>query len=272
MLSKLRTLAVTATLLAGLFVVTNSAQAMPGMGSSTKGNTVSGTVVETMDAGGYTYILVDEGTFTNWVAIPQTPVESGAEVHYVEGMVMRNFTSKTLNRTFDTIIFSAGLSDTARPRQKADAAIVDDSFNTAVRAEKNAARQQTAVQKMETSGGSAGAIVPFIEIEVDKAAGDNGYTVAEIFDNAEKLSGQKVRINGRIVKFSPMIMGRNWVHIQDGTGDPMKNSHDLVVTTTQELKEGNILTVEGILAAKKDFGAGYKYDAIVEQAVVVDQP
>ncbi len=272
MFDKLRTLAVTIALIASSFVITSSLQAMPGMGGSAKGNTVSGTVVETMDAGGYTYILVDEGTLKNWVAIPQTPVKSGAKVHYVEGMEMRNFTSKTLNRTFDTIIFSAGLSDTARPRQGAKAAAADDSFNAAVQAEKGAAKRQTAIQKMETSGGSAGAIVPFIEIEVDKAAGDNGYTVAEIFDNAEKLSGQKVRINGRIVKFSPMIMGRNWVHIQDGTGNPMNNSHDLVVTTAQQLKEGDIVTVEGILAAKKDFGAGYTYDAIVEQAVVVDQP
>ena len=64
-------------------------------------------------------------------------------------------------------------------------------------------------------------------------------------------------------------MGKNWIHLQDGTGDPMHNSHDLVVTSAENVEVGNIVTLEGTLAAEKDFGAGYKYDAIIEDAVVI---
>ena len=75
-------------------------------------------------------------------------------------------------------------------------------------------------------------------------------------------------MKGKVVKFSPSIMGRNWIHLQDGTGDPMKNSHDLVVTSEATVETGQVVVAEGTLAAEKDFGAGYKYDAIIEQATV----
>ncbi len=63
-------------------------------------------------------------------------------------------------------------------------------------------------------------------------------------------------------------MGKNWLHIQDGTGDPGSNTHDLVVTTDGEAEKGAVVTVEGIIAANKDFGSGYKYDVIIEEAVI----
>ena len=65
-------------------------------------------------------------------------------------------------------------------------------------------------------------------------------------------------------------MGKNWLHIQDGTGDPMKNSHDLVVTTTDQLSGPKIITVEGTVAADKDFGAGYKYQVLIENATITE--
>ena len=122
---------------------------------------------------------------------------------------------------------------------------------------------------MEKSGGSLGAIAPLEEISIAKAAAANGYTVAEIFAKAKELAGKKVQIHGKVVKFSPKIMGKNWIHLQDGTGDPMQNSHDLVVTSAEIVEVGSIVTLEGTLAAAKDFGAGYKYDALVEDAAVV---
>ena len=112
-------------------------------------------------------------------------------------------------------------------------------------------------------------MAPFSEIKVEKAAGENAYTISEIFEQIEALNGKTVRIQGKVVKFSPMIMGRNWIHLQDGTGDPIKNSHDLVVTTSEQIKVDDIITIEGVLAANKDFGAGYKYGAIVEEAKTV---
>ncbi len=139
----------------------------------------------------------------------------------------------------------------------------NDSFANAVQAEGGRPAMQ---QPAAGSGGSLGAITPFTEIKVEKASGENGYTVEEIFSQREELNGKTVAIQGKVVKFSPMIMGVNWIHLQDGTGDPLTNSHDLVITTSEEVANGDVITVEGVLAANKDFGAGYKYEAIVEKA------
>ena len=118
------------------------------------------------------------------------------------------------------------------------------------------------------SGGSMQAVSPLQEISVEKAEGENGYTVEEIYNQAADLAGKKVKIRGKAVKISPAIMGKNWIHIQDGTGNPMSNSHDLVITTNDMAEKDSIILVEGILAKDKDFGAGYMYNVIVEEAVV----
>ena len=118
------------------------------------------------------------------------------------------------------------------------------------------------------SGGSTGAVAPLQEgVAVPKA--DNGYTIEEIFTKAGELDGKKVRLQGKVVKFSPNIMGTNWVHLQDGTGNPMQNTHDLVVTTGETVEVNSVVILEGTLAKDKDFGAGYKYAAIVEKAAVI---
>jgi hypothetical protein len=120
-----------------------------------------------------------------------------------------------------------------------------------------------------TSGGSTGAVVPATEVKVEKAPGDNSYTVEELFTQAEKLSGQKVRLRGKVVKFNANIMGKNWVHLQDGSGNPMTNTHDLVITTGETVAMDDIVIFEGILTANKDFGAGYNYAALVEEAQII---
>lgn len=238
----------------------------------------SGKVLETMDAGGYTYLKVDTGLSQPWIAIPQSKVKVGQDVTYQQGMVMKNFASKSMNRTFDTIVFSSGLVGAttnphggmgmgSMPNPHAEkTAAGDDSFASAVQAEGGAPAMQ---QPAASSGGSLGAIAPFTEIKVEKATGDNAYNVSEIFEKTETLNGKTVRVQGKVVKFSPSIMGRNWIHLQDGTGDPMKNTHDLVVTTSETIENGKTITIEGVLAANKDFGAGYKYVAIVEEAKTV---
>ena len=117
--------------------------------------------------------------------------------------------------------------------------------------------------------GSQKAVVPFAEIKVEKAPGENSYTVDEIFSKAAELNGKTVVIRGKVMKVSPRIMGRNWIHLQDGTGNPDNNTHDLVVTTTMEPQaDWDIITMEGVLAANKDFGSGYTYAAIVEDATL----
>ena len=169
--------------------------AMPKGSTPANGPTVTGTIVETMNASGYTYMLVDNGTEKTWVAIPASNVEKGATVNYYEGMVMTNFASKTLNRTFDSVVFSPGLADEkAAAVQQPATKKPNDSFSDAVKAEKMSTAPAPA---MDTSAGSAGAIAPLEEISIEKATSANGYTVEEIFTKAGELAGKKSRYMAR---------------------------------------------------------------------------
>jgi hypothetical protein len=70
---------------------------------------ISGKVVETMNSGGYTYILIDSGDKKIWGAVPTMEVTVGQEIQLLPGQTMTNFNSKSLNRTFDSVIFSTGV-------------------------------------------------------------------------------------------------------------------------------------------------------------------
>ena len=103
---------------------------------------------------------------------------------------------------------------------------------------------------------------------VVKAEGDAGRTVAEVYAQAAALNGKPVAVRGMVVKLSVGIMGRNWVHLQDGTGTAANSDHDLTLTTDATPAVGDRVLATGTLAADRDFGAGYKYKAIVEEAKV----
>ena len=256
--------------------------------ASLDGVALQGTVLETMNAAGYTYLQVDAAPGKVWVAIPESTVTKGQQVTCVPGMVMENFQSKTLNRTFATIVFSPGLQPTAgqaaapavaaagssQATAKAKATGADQAagdFSTALQAEREPQAAGAATAGAAVSGqsaGSLGAIVPSADVSVHKATGENSRTVGECFAQAKELNGKKVRVRGKVMKVSRLIMGKNWLHLQDGTGNPMQNQHDLVVTTLDESKEGEVVTIEGVLAADRDFGAGYRYEVIVEEARV----
>ena len=105
-------------------------------------------------------------------------------------------------------------------------------------------------------------------IKVQKASGANAYTVAEIFEKADKLDKKAVVVRGKVVKVSKGIMGKNWVHLRDGSGDAGKGTNNLVVTTQDVPNIGDVVTAKGTLYKDKDFGSGYKYKAIVEEAAV----
>jgi len=235
--------------------------------------TISGKILETMDAAGYTYVNLSTVNGTLWVALPQTAVSVGDEITCKPGMEMQDFHSNSFDRTFARIIFSEGVvgSEPLNPHNLTAAqnnAPQEDPFEAAVKSEKQAS-SGTQIQPQLSSGGSMGAIAPFAEITVEKAEGANAFTVGDLFDRAQELDGQTIRVRGKVVKYNANIMGKNWLHIQDGTGDPMKNTHDLVITTTQELGSPRVLTVEGKLVANKDFGAGYKYEVIIENGSII---
>ncbi len=245
---------------------------------------IKGKVLETMDVGGYTYVEIDDDKGPAWVAIPQTKIEKGQDVSVTHGMEMRNFESKTLGRTFDSIIFTGGLGDKKAPAAQGSGAQADPhanvpnappisggaaggSFSEALQAEGAAGGPSTAGQGQAT-GGSKAAMVPSSEVKVEKAEGENAYTVGELFEKKLELNNKKVLVRGKVVKVSPMIMGKNWLHIQDGTGDAANKTHDLVVTTLAEAEKDSVVVVEGTLYADRDFGAGYKYNVIVEEAEI----
>jgi len=228
---------------------------------------LAGKIIETMDSNGYTYLLLDAAQGQVWVAIPQTAVKVGQEVTCTPGLTMNNFTSKTLNRTFAAIIFSPGIAKESEAKQ-GSANPEKEGFAAALQAEQQGQGGANNVTNMGPSTGSAGAVVPSADVNVVKATGPNSYSVEECFEQGKELQGKTVRIRGKVMKISRMIMGKNWIHIQDGTGNPLKNHHDLVVTSNEEPGEGTIVTVVGTLAYDRDFGAGYKYDVIIEEAKV----
>lgn len=91
-------------------------------------------------------------------------------------------------------------------------------------------------------------------------------TLAEVFENRKSLKGKQITVKGEVTKFNPAIMGKNWVHLQDGT--EFSGQYDLTITTTEEVVVGSLVTFTGTLALDKDFGYGYKYATIVEGSIL----
>ena len=229
---------------------------------------ISGAVADSMNSGGYTYVLLKNDAGETWVAIPEQKVEKGQKMTLPIDMEIKNFHSNTLKRDFATIVFSSGVQAAEQAAKPTTAAA--GSFAEAVAKEQAAGQNPhgNAQTLPEESAGSGGAVVPFADIKVEKATGAGAVTVGDAFANAKKLNGQTVRLRGRVMKVSHAIMGRNWIHIQDGTGDPLQNTHDLVATSDAAPAVGEVVVVSGKLAADKDFGAGYRYAALIEEAKI----
>jgi hypothetical protein len=104
-----------------------------------------------------------------------------------------------------------------------------------------------------------------VDVAENQPAKD-GKTVAEVYAASTKLGGKVVKVRGKVVKYNANILGKNWLHIQDGTGSA--GSNDLLVSTSTKAKRGDTVLIEGKVALNKDFGAGYKYDLLVEDAKV----
>ncbi len=196
---------------------------------------MAGKVLKVVNAGGYTYAKIQNSGGYIWLAMPQVKIKTGETVTFYPGTQMTNFHSDTLKRTFKKVIFTSGPVDL--PGTKAYRA-------------KNKAKQ------------------PAEKIKVGKAHGPDARTIAEIYKNRASLNGKTVSVRGKVVKVSKGIMGSNWLHIQDGTGDASKGTNSLVVTTKDDADAGDVVTATGVISSNKDFGFGYKYDAIMEQATI----
>jgi hypothetical protein len=208
-------------------------RANPGAGGST------GKVTQTMDADRYTYIEVETREGLRWFAGPQTKVKVGDSVVLSGGMRMGNFYSKHLDRTFDEL-FLVGAIGLAPGGQAGTASSV--------------------------SSGS-GAAEPAAAAVTGIARAEGGHTIAEILADRAALTGKPVVVRGQVVKVNSRILGKNWIHLEDGTAGPggVKN---LVVTTHGTAEVGSTVVVRGTVATDKDFGAGYSYEVLIEDASV----
>jgi hypothetical protein len=185
----------------------------------------------------YTYLSVSEDTTLHWLAVPTVELTIGDTLYYQGGLLMPDFKSKELNRTFANVLFLEIVSKNPEGTKK------------------------TSKPAPEHSGKPS---QTKLEITLDPAP--DGITIANLFRGKDQYSGKTVKIRAQVVRFKSGIMGKNWVHLQDGTSDGEK--FDLTVTTDSTVKAGDVITVEGRITLNKDYGSGYFFDVILEDAML----
>jgi hypothetical protein len=199
---------------------------------------VKGEVLEVKDVESYTYLRLMTKDGEAWAAVSRASVKKGDKVMVENVTVMNNFESKSLKRTFPTIVFGS-------------LARSGDSAQSSGNAVANAGKAK---------------IPDVADIHVPKATGTDARTVAEVITKVAELKDRLVLVRGKIVKYNPGIMGKNWIHLRDGSGSSADQTNDVLVTTMGEAKTGDVVTVKGIVRADKDFGSGYSYKVIIEDA------
>jgi hypothetical protein len=200
---------------------------------------VSGKVLERIDAATYSYLRLDTLGGEQWAAVPKCESNKGDDVVVANAMPMDGFESKTLNRKFEHIVFGVLHNGAAAPA---------DPHGMAPPASAPAPN--------------------LVNTAVARATGPGAATVAEIFARKSTLDNKPVRVHAKVVKVLMGIMGKNWLHVRDGSGSADKSDNDLTVTTQDVATLGSEVLVEGTVHADKDFGSGYKFSAIVEDAKV----
>ena len=199
---------------------------------------IYGKVIETIDSGSYTYVHVDSGKGKYWAATAPVTLQTGSMVSFETAMQMTNFTSKTLDRTFDIIYFVGALNTDQVGDQVAQADAKIPAGHVPINSD------------------------DAIKVDNIKKA-TNGITIDEALTQKQKLAGQTVVIRGVVVKYTPQVMKKNWIHIRDSS-----SSKDLTVTTSSTVEKGDVILVSGKLQLDQDFGYGYVYDVLLEDSTV----
>ncbi|MEI7895692.1 MAG: hypothetical protein WCJ26_01555 [bacterium] len=199
-----------------------------------------GTVItEVIQTSNYTYLQVEENGAKFWIAVVKTASKPGDSVYYAQAYEMKNFVSKELGRTFPSIFF------------------VQDPKSTLATAPPE--NQPPLTPKKPD-------IKRWSEVSVTPPKG--GITIADLYKNPGMYAGKTVTIRGVVVKFNSQIMNKNWFHIQDGTD--FSDRFDVTITSMDSVAVGRQATFMGIVALNRDFGSGYTYDVIIEQAKASD--
>ena len=203
-------------------------------------NSIYGKVTEIINVPGYTYIEVDTGKEKAWAAGPTTSLNVGDMIAFSKGFPMENFHSKAMNRDFTVLYFVDGfVSDKGTPTNK-----IEDT---------NLLHSQIikAPIKKEIK-------------DINKVEGGN--TIAEINSDKNNLKGKTIRLRGQVTKFTAKVMGKNWLHVRDSS-----TRDDLTVTTASTAAVDDILVIEGKLELDKDYGYGYVYPVILEDAKITKE-
>lgn len=205
-------------------------------------SSLSGKVLEVRDVESYTYLRLKTKGGETWAAVNKTPVKVGADVTIENAMVMNNFESKSLKKKFDKIVFGTlGGADASAAGSGGDL---------------------TALHARLAKPVDVG------EINVPKASGPDARTVAEIVTKRAELKNKTVLVRGKVVKYTPGVLGLNWIHLRDGSGSAADNTNDLVVTTKEQAKIGDVVVANGVVHTDKDLGSGYSYKVLVEEATL----
>ncbi|MDA3952451.1 MAG: hypothetical protein PF485_02320 [Bacteroidales bacterium] len=191
--------------------------------------------MDVIQTSNYTYLQVNEKDSLIWIAIPKMEAEKDKVYYFVGGMEMGPFNSKELDRTFDQLLFLAGVSSTPKPNNQ----------------EKKTHKAEVKTNKQD------------IEIEPTKGC----ITIEELYANKDEYADKVVSIKGQVTKFSDSIMNRNWIHVQDGTNH--ENDFDLTITSNEIVKIGDVIVISGKLTLNKDFGYGYFYKVLIEDGKII---
>jgi hypothetical protein len=201
---------------------------------------IYGKVTEVLESAGYTYAEVDTGSEKVWAATSTTTTKVGDMIAFTTEMPMRDFHSKSMNRDFPLLYFVSDF-------------ITDQSVQSATSVE------QRSPHSMSNKDATAKPITG-----IDKVK--DGNTIAEVYADQEKLNGQVIRVRGQVTKYTANVMGKNWLHIKDSS-----TQEDLTITSNDAATLDSVVVIEGKLALDKDFGYGYVYPLIVQDASVTTE-
>jgi hypothetical protein len=215
---------------------------------------ITGKLLEKIEAPPYTYVKLKSDKGDVWAAVPKADVAVGSDVTVVDAMPMEKFESKTLKRTFDLVYFGSLPGAAGAPAGAG-------AMGGAAGAEggPGMAAQHAMAATGPTDVG---------DVKVAKAAGADARSVSEVWSQRKALKDKPVTIRGKVVKFNPGIMGKNWIHLRDGSGTADKKDNDITITTADTVVVGDVVTAKGKVLVEKDFGAGYAYPVIIEDAKV----
>lgn len=247
---------------------------------------IRGVVAEVIDVPSYTYLRLSTAAGSQWVAVSSTKLERGVTVSVRSQLEMKDFESKALGRTFDSIFFG-DLSDGHAAGTPGDLPHGMGADPHGMGADPHAMGTNgmganphgmgTDPHGMGTNPHGMG--MPEVALDekemnapVPRAAGPHARQIAEVFAQRNKLAGQTVRIQGRVVKLVEGVQGKNYLHLRDGTGSAAEHTHDITVTTQEAPANGSVVTLEGRLGLERDVGLGVAYPVLLEDAVIVAAP